>query len=63
MALENCGLKGFRLGGAQVYEKQCLVLVNAGNASPKDIVELSDIVIRTVKEKFDIEISPEVNIL
>ena len=61
--IENCGLKGFRLGGAQVYEKQCLVLVNAGNASPKDIVELSDIIIRTVKEKFDIEISPEVNIL
>ena len=61
--IENCDLKGFRLGGAQVYEKQCLVLVNAGNASPKDIVELSDIVIRTVKEKFDIEISPEVNIL
>ena len=61
--IENSGLKGFRHGGAQVYEKQCLVLVNADNASPSDIVELSDIVIRTVKEKFDIEISPEVNIL
>lgn len=61
--IENSGLKGFRHGGAQVYEKQCLVLVNADNASPSDIVELSDIVIRTIKEKFDIEISPEVNIL
>lgn len=61
--IENSGLKGFCHGGAQVYEKQCLVLINTGNAKAKDIVELSDIVIRTVKEKFNIEISPEVNIL
>ena len=61
--IENSGLKGFCHGGAHVYEKQCLVLINTGNAKAKDIVELSDIVIRTVKEKFNIEISPEVNIL
>lgn len=61
--IENSGLKGFRHGGAQVYDKQCLVLINTGNAKASDIVELSNIVIRTVKEKFNIEISPEVNIL
>ena len=61
--IENSGLKGFRHGGAQVYDKQCLVLVNTGNASSSDIVELSDIVITTVKDKFGIDIYPEVNIL
>ena len=61
--IENSGLKGFRHGGAQVYDKQCLVLVNTGNASSSDIVELSDIVIATVKDKFGIDIYPEVNIL
>lgn len=61
--IENAGLKGFRHGGAQVYEKQCLVLVNTGNATSLDIVELSNIIINKVKEVFGIEISPEVNIL
>ena len=61
--IEQSGLKGFKHGGAKVYEKQCLVLINDGGAKPNDIVELSEIVIRTVKEKFGIEISPEVNIL
>ena len=61
--IENSGLKGFRHGGAQVYEKQCLVLINTGNATSRDLVELSDIVIAKVKENFGIEISPEVNIL
>lgn len=61
--IENSGLKGFRHGGAQVYEKQCLVLINTGNATPQDLVELSEIVIAKVKETFGIEISPEVNIL
>lgn len=61
--IENSGMKGFCHGGAKVYEKQCLVIVNTGNATSTDLVELADIVIKTVKEKFNIEISPEVNIL
>lgn len=61
--IENAGLKGFRHGGAQVYEKQCLILINTGNATSLDIVELAQIVINKVKEVFGIEISPEVNIL
>ena len=61
--IEHSGLKGYKHGGAQVYEKQCLVLINTGNATSEDLVELSQIVINKVKEKFDIEISPEVNII
>lgn len=61
--IEQSGLKGFQLGGAAVYEKQCLVLVNKDHATPQDIVQLCEHVIRTVQSKFGITIEPEVNIL
>lgn len=61
--IEHCGLKGKCIGGAKVYEKQCLVLINYNNAMPQDVVSLSNYVIETVKNQFGIEISPEVNII
>ena len=59
--IEQCGWKGKMLGGAQCYEKQPLVLVNRNNAAPEDIVNLAAAICKGVKEKFGIEISPEVN--
>ena len=59
--IEQCGWKGKQHGGAQCYEKQPLVLVNADNAKPEDIVNLAAAICKDVKEKFGIEISPEVN--
>lgn len=59
--IEQCGLKGHRLGGARVYEKQPLVIVNADHATPEDIVALAEHVCREVRAKFDIDIHPEVN--
>lgn len=59
--IEQCGWKGKSLGGARCYEKQPLVLVNAGNATPDDIVNLATAICRDVKTKFNITISPEVN--
>ena len=61
--IEHCGLKGYRMGGAAVYEKQCLVLVNADHAKPTDVVELCQHVVNCVEQKFGITIEPEVNIL
>ena len=61
--IENCGLKGHRVGGAYVYEKQCLVLVNSGTATCEDMVGLCDYVIERVKEKYNITLSPEANII
>ena len=59
--IEQCGWKGKMLGGAQVWPKQPLVIVNANNASAQDIMDLAAQVSASVKEKFNISIHPEVN--
>jgi len=59
--IEQCGLKGKTLGGAQVWSKQPLVIVNANNATAQDIIDLAAAVSASVKEKFNITINPEVN--
>jgi UDP-N-acetylmuramate dehydrogenase len=59
--IEQCGWKGKMLGGAQVYPKQPLVIVNANHATPDDIINLAAAVCQSVKDKFGITISPEVN--
>jgi len=59
--IEQCGWKGKTLGGAQVWPKQPLVIVNANHATAQDIIDLAAQVSASVKEKFGITISPEVN--
>ena len=59
--IEQCGWKGKTLGGAQVWPKQPLVIVNANHASAQDIMDLAAKVSASVKEKFNISINPEVN--
>ena len=59
--IEQCGWKGKTLGGAQVWPKQPLVIVNANHATAQDIMDLAAQVSESVFEKFNIKISPEVN--
>ena len=59
--IEQCGWKGRRSGGAAVYEKQPLVIVNyTGEAYPEEIIGLERRIIESVKDKFGIELHPEV---
>lgn len=59
--IEQCGFKGQRLGGAQVYQNQPLVIVNAsGEASPDEIIGLENRIISAIKEKYGITLHPEV---
>jgi len=61
--IENAGLKGYRTGDAGVHKNQALVLVNYGNATGKDILNLSKYVQKTVFDKYGIEIETEVNVI
>ena len=59
--IEQCGLKGASVGGAQVYEKQPLVIINKDDkATPQDVLALEKKVIDEVKNRFGVELTPEV---
>lgn len=59
--IDRCGWKGKSLGRAGVHARQALVLVNLGGATGKEIMALAEAVVASVKEKFGIDIHPEVN--
>ena len=61
--IEKCGWKGFREGEVGVHSRQALVLVNHGKATGADLIDLAHKIIASVKEKFGLELSPEVNIV
>lgn len=58
--IQDAGLRGLQVGGAQVSEKHCGFVINKGDATAADIVELMNQVSERVKEKFGVELEPEV---
>lgn len=61
--IEQAGWKGKSLGPAAVHDRQALVLVNKGGATGHDIQRLCEAVKKDVKERFGIELEPEVNFI
>ena len=61
--IEQCGWKGKVVGNTGAHATQALVLVNYGHASGHEIWQLALAIQQSVKDKFDIDISPEVNVV
>lgn len=58
--IQDAGLRGFRVGGAQVSEKHCGFVINAGDATAKDVDDLMKQVSAKVMEQFGVVLEPEV---
>ena len=61
--IQDAGLKGLTVGGAQVSEKHSGFVINTGGASASDIVMLMHLVQASVKEQFGVDLEPEVRII
>ena len=58
--IDDSGLRGYQIGGAKISQKHCGFVVNAGNATAKDVTELITAVSKQVKEKYGVELEAEV---
>lgn len=61
--IDECGLKGYSVGDAEVSTKHAGFIVNKGNATASDVLELVQIIKEKVKEKFNVDIELEILVL
>ncbi|MCI5511714.1 MAG: UDP-N-acetylmuramate dehydrogenase [Oliverpabstia sp.] len=61
--IEDAGLRGYRVGGAQVSEKHCGFVINTGDATTSDVVQLIHNVQNIIWNKFKVKLEPEVKFL
>ena len=61
--IDQCGLKGYQIGGAAVHQQQALVLVNKDNATAQDVVALARYIINAVLQKFSVHLLPEIRFM
>lgn len=61
--IEKCGLKGKKIGQAQISEKHANFIVNLGKAKAQDVLSLINLARETVKKKFDLDLALEINLI
>ncbi len=61
--IEDCGLKGYTIGGAQVSEKHAGFIINIGNATCKDVLSLIDVIKQKVLQNFGVFLETEVKFI
>lgn len=61
--IDECGLKGYQIGGAELSKKHAGFIVNTGNATADDVLKLIDYIKQKVQEKYKVELKTEVKIL
>ncbi|MDR2835026.1 MAG: UDP-N-acetylmuramate dehydrogenase [Bacteroidales bacterium] len=58
--IDKCGFKGYSYNNAAVHQTQALIIINKGNCTANDILKLSEIIQKKIRETFDIQLEPEV---
>ncbi len=61
--IENAGLKGFRIGGAEISKKHANFIVNNGNAKSKDYLDLMNLVKSVVKKRYNVILKEEIDVI
>ncbi len=61
--IQDCGLKGFKIGGAEVSQKHAGFVINSGEATAKDVLDLIEHIKKEVKNKYGVELEPEVKMV
>lgn len=61
--IDDAGLKGYKIGGAEVSTKHAGFIINSGNATSQDILDLIEHVKNVIKEKYNVEIHEEIKII
>jgi len=61
--IQDAGLKGFKIGGAEVSKKHCGFIVNTGDATARDVIELIHFIQHKVKSEFNVELYTEIRIV
>lgn len=61
--IDQSGLRGYRIGDAAISEKHCGFIVNLGNATCKQVLELADYVVDTVKDKTGFQLEKEIRVV
>lgn len=61
--IEDAGLKGYKIGGAEISNLHAGFIINSGNATSKDILDLIQYVQKIIKEKYRVQLEPEIKII
>ena len=61
--IEIAGLKGYRVGDAQISEKHANFIVNRGNATASEVLTLIEVIKKELAERFKVEMIPEVQVV
>ena len=61
--IDDCNLRGYRIGGAMVSDKHCGFIINTGNATAEDVLQLIDHVKATVRSRFSVELEMEIRLI
>jgi UDP-N-acetylmuramate dehydrogenase len=63
LLIESCGLKGRRIGDAEISKVHANIIVNLGRASSNDVLGLIDLARKSVKQKFGIDLELELKVI